>query len=67
MEIKNCLMSDANEILSLYEAARNLQTQRKMVIWPSFEKSFIEKARSGKKTMEDSYWRHGGLQLGNYL
>ena len=42
MEIKNCLMTDANEILLLYEAARNLQTQRKMVIWPSFEKSFIE-------------------------
>jgi hypothetical protein len=42
MEIKNCLLRDANEILSLYEAARNLQTQRKMVVWPSFEKSFIE-------------------------
>jgi hypothetical protein len=43
MEIKNCLQSDANEILSLYEAARNLQTERKMVIWPHFDKSFIEK------------------------
>jgi ribosomal protein S18 acetylase RimI-like enzyme len=43
MEIKNCLKRDANEILSLYEAARNLQTQRKMVIWPHFDKSFIEK------------------------
>jgi hypothetical protein len=43
MEIKNCLMSDADEILLLYEAARNLQTQRKMVVWPSFEKDFIEK------------------------
>jgi GNAT superfamily N-acetyltransferase len=42
MEIKSCLMTDANEILLLYEAARDLQTQRKMVIWPSFEKSFIE-------------------------
>lgn len=42
MEIKNCLISDADEILSLYEAARNLQAQRKMVIWPPFEKSFIE-------------------------
>lgn len=42
MEIKNCLLTDINEILSLYEAARNLQIQRKMVVWPSFDKSFIE-------------------------
>lgn len=42
MEIKNCMLTDTNEILSLYEAAKNLQTQRKMVVWPSFEKSFIE-------------------------
>jgi hypothetical protein len=42
MEIKNCTISDANDILSLYEAARNLQKERKMVVWPSFEKSFIE-------------------------
>lgn len=43
MEIKNCTLSDADEILALYEAARHLQIQRKMVIWPYFEKSFIEK------------------------
>jgi len=43
MEIKNCLLSDVNEILLLYEAARILQIERKMVIWPTFEKSFIEK------------------------
>lgn len=49
MEIKNCLLSDANEILSLYEAARNLQTQKKMVIWPTFEKSFIEKEIQEKR------------------
>jgi hypothetical protein len=42
-ENRNCLMNDADEILSLYEAARDLQTQKKMVIWPFFEKSFIEK------------------------
>lgn len=40
--MNNCIMSDANEILLLYEAARELQTQRKMVVWPFFEKSFIE-------------------------
>lgn len=42
MEIKNCLRTDAVEILSLYEAARNLQIQREMVVWPAFESSFIE-------------------------
>jgi len=42
MEIKKCVLADANEILLLYEAARNLQTQRQMVVWPSFERSFIE-------------------------
>lgn len=43
MTIENCLVTDSDEILSLYEAARNLQTQRKMVTWPFFEKSFIER------------------------
>ena len=52
MEIKKCLVSDTNEILLLYEAARNLQTQRKMVIWPSFEKSFIE-----KEILEERQWK----------
>lgn len=42
MEITNCLMSDTNEIVSIYEAARNLQTQRNMVVWPSFENTFIQ-------------------------
>ena len=51
-EITNCLMSDANKILLLYEAARNLQTQKKMVIWPSFEKSFIE-----KEIQEERQWK----------
>lgn len=43
MEIRNCLETDADQILALYEAARNLQTQRQMVVWPFFEKSFVEK------------------------
>lgn len=42
MKIETCLMTDVREILSLYEAARNLQIQRKMVIWPSFEAAFIK-------------------------
>jgi GNAT superfamily N-acetyltransferase len=43
MEIKNCILKDVNAILELYEAAMQLQTQKKMVVWPKFEKSFIEK------------------------
>lgn len=52
MEIKNCLLTDTNEILSLYEAARNLQIQRKMVVWPLFEKSFIV-----KEINEERQWK----------
>lgn len=51
-EIKNCMLTDANEILSLYQSARNLQTQRKMVVWPPFEKSFIE-----KEINEERQWK----------
>lgn len=52
MEIKNCIQRDVDEILSLYEAARNLQTQRKMVVWPYFEKSFIE-----NEILENRQWK----------
>ncbi len=43
MEILNCEVTDVPEILSLYEAARNLQTLRKAVVWPVFDEFFIEK------------------------
>ena|SRR5436190_145192 len=43
MEIKNCSVKDANAILELYEAAMDLQTKKNMVVWPRFERSFIEK------------------------
>jgi len=43
MAIKNCSMKDADTILRLYDAAMDLQTKKKMVIWPKFERSFIEK------------------------
>jgi GNAT superfamily N-acetyltransferase len=43
MEIQPCTINDADDILVLYEAARNLQTQRNMVVWPYFEKSFVER------------------------
>jgi hypothetical protein len=52
MEIRSCTLSDVNEILSLYEAARNLQTERKTVVWPSFEKSFLE-----KEIQEQRQWK----------
>ena len=49
MEIKNCLLTDANEILLLYEAAKNLQIKRQMVVWPPFEKVFIEREINEKR------------------
>lgn len=52
MEVRNCTPKDANEILSLYEAARNLQIKRNMVIWPIFEKKFIE-----KEIQENHQWK----------
>lgn len=42
MVIQNCLPGDLNEILTLYQAARDLQTERKMVVWPQFNTSLIE-------------------------
>ena len=36
-------MKDVDMIFSLYQDARELQTQKKMVVWPEFETSFIEK------------------------
>ena len=43
VKIENCSMDDANDILSLYQSARDLQTQKGMVVWPMFGKAFIEK------------------------
>jgi len=52
MDIRSCLPFDADEILSLYKAAQNLQAQKKTVVWPSFEKSFIE-----KEIQEQRQWK----------
>ena len=41
--IKNCSSHDAGSILALYDAAISLQTQKHSVVWPKFERSFIEK------------------------
>ena len=43
IKVENCVMDDINAILSLYEEARSLQTQKAMVVWPVFEKEFIER------------------------
>ncbi len=42
MNIKNCIPSDVDSIYKLYDAARTLQIARNMVVWPYFEKSFLE-------------------------
>lgn len=40
--INHCELSDTGSIMDLYAAARALQTERGMVVWPRFEQSFIE-------------------------
>lgn len=52
MEIKNCSLTDADTILQLYDAAMNLQTKKNMVVWPKFEKEFIE-----KEIQEERQWK----------
>ena len=48
--IKNCKPADADSILALYDAAMNLQKQKNMVVWPKFEKIFIEnEIREGRQ------------------
>jgi len=42
-KISNCILEDSDKILSLYQSARDLQTQKGMVVWPIFEKGVIEK------------------------
>ena len=41
-KIGNCTANDIDQILSFYQSARDLQTQKGMVVWPVFEKTFIE-------------------------
>lgn len=57
MEISKCGMSDVDKILSLYQNARELQMQRNMVVWPLFEKEFIEaeiqESRQWKISIDD--------------
>jgi hypothetical protein len=49
LDIKNCSLNDVKTILALYDAAIELQTQKNMVVWPKFERSFIEKEIEDKR------------------
>lgn len=47
--IVNCVMNDIDAILTLYQSARELQTQKGMVVWPVFEKGLVEKEINEKR------------------
>jgi ribosomal protein S18 acetylase RimI-like enzyme len=49
MVIANCEPRDLEAILKLYEAARVLQAERKMVVWPFFENSLMEQEIAEKR------------------
>jgi GNAT superfamily N-acetyltransferase len=48
-QIENATLIDVDAILQLYEAARQLQTERKMVVWPWFDRTFIQKEVEEKR------------------
>lgn len=52
MEITHCLLDDADHLLKLYAFARELQVQRGMVVWPFFEKTFLE-----AEILEQRQWK----------
>lgn len=50
MEISNCQLTDTDSILALYGAARDLQTERGMVVWPVFDTALVEQEiREGRQ------------------
>ena len=49
LEIKNSSLADVDSILALYDAAIELQTKKNMVVWPKFERSFVEKEIQDKR------------------
>ena len=57
-KISTCMLEDSDTILSLYQSARDLQTQKGMVVWPVFKKDFIEneinEQRQWKLVIEDT-------------
>ncbi len=42
MTIENCISTDLEAIQALYQTARELQTERRMVVWPTFDNNLIE-------------------------
>lgn len=52
MMIRPCSPEDVSQILKLYEFARQLQQERKMVVWPYFDKAFLE-----KEVLEQRQWK----------
>ncbi|HEX6847751.1 MAG TPA: GNAT family N-acetyltransferase [Chitinophagaceae bacterium] len=42
-KIVNCIANDIDEVLWLYQSARDLQAEKAMVVWPVFDKMFIQK------------------------
>jgi len=52
LEIKNSILTDVNTIMRLYDAAIELQTQKKMVIWPKFGRSLVE-----REIQEQRQWK----------
>ena len=52
MIIRNCEPADLENILSLYESARALQAERKMVVWPEFENNLME-----QEIVENRQWK----------
>lgn len=52
MDIRTCTPDDVEQILRLYEFARQLQQEKKMVVWPYFDKIFLE-----NEILEQRQWK----------
>ena len=49
MAIQNCIPEDVDFIYKLYEDARQLQTAKRMVVWPYFSVAFLEEEIHNKQ------------------
>lgn len=63
MKISNCRIADVNDILSLYQSARALQAEMKMVVWPHFDVEFLQ-----KEIEENRQWKitNGEIMVCNW-
>jgi RimJ/RimL family protein N-acetyltransferase len=43
MQIENCHLEDIDSIIELYDAARALQREKNMLVWPYFDRAYIQK------------------------